>query len=127
MKIHGAAAVALALLVGCGPAASTEAWHADIRGRVTGVIAASDRMHAAHVEGFVRVEGARQSDTRYDKAALTITDTTMITAYENEAPHSVLFPALEAGDSVEAGFTGPVRQSYPVQATAAWIRIIARR
>ncbi|MCI0662531.1 MAG: YobA family protein [Acidobacteria bacterium] len=36
------------------------------------------------------------------------------------------FAALEVGQRVEARFTGPVRESYPVQADAAEITIIKK-
>ena len=114
-------------LSGCRPEVSVVSDRVDIRGRVTGVIAADDGMRGAHVAGFIRVEGAREPDTGFDKAALTVTDSTVIRLREGDAVHTAGFEAIRVGDSVEAAFTGPVRESYPVQATAARITILARR
>lgn len=115
-----------ALLPGCRPEMSNERPHIDIRGRVTGVIVASGEMRDRKIEGFVRVEGIREPDTGYDKAAITITDSTTIRLHEAGEIRPADFSAIRDGDSVEAEFTGPVRESYPVQVTARWITIIAR-
>jgi hypothetical protein len=128
MKIYQAVAwAALILAGGCRPEVSTGSDPVSIRGRVTGVIAAGQGMREAHVAGFVRVEGAREPDTGYDKASITVTDSTTITIDEKGERRAAGFEAIHEGDSVEATFTGPVRESYPVQATAGRITIVARQ
>lgn len=119
--------MAVALAAGCSDRASRAPERIDIRGRITGIISASPEMRRAHaVQGFIRVEGAREPDTQYDRAAITITDSTAITVMEGETPGDGKFAALKKGDSVEATFTGPVRESYPVQVTASHVRVIGR-
>lgn len=112
----------LLALAACRTNSPVEQGGADIRGRITGIIPSKDG--SPGIAGFVRVEGTRDSTTRYDKASITVTDSTSITRADGARG---AFADLHDGDSVEASFTGPVRESYPVQATARSIRIIPHR
>ncbi|WP_287155676.1 DUF3221 domain-containing protein [Candidatus Solincola tengchongensis] len=96
----------------------------DIRGYVTQVAVpmppppgASDTM-----VGKVLVEGELEEDTRYDRAWVTVMPETRI--YRVSDGSGVYFNDLEKGVKVEVFFTGPVMESYPVQATASEIRIL---
>ena len=107
------AAVAL-----CLPLAS---FAADIRGKITTVTPAG----TAKTGGSVRIEGTVEKDTTVDKAATRITAQTKILKLENGKKTAQTFNDLKVGQSVEATFTGPVAESYPVQATAGEIIILA--
>jgi hypothetical protein len=107
----------LLALAACRTNAPIEHEGPDIRGRITGIIPSKNR----GIAGFIRVEGRRDSTTRYDKASITVTDSTTITRADGARG---VFADLREGDSVEASFTGPVRESYPVQATGRIITII---
>lgn len=122
MNIFLTAILAATTVAGCSPKASVEHDRTDIRGRITGVIPGADASRA--LQGFIQVDGTRQPDTQYDRAAITITDSTHI-SLGGDAGKDGTFGDLKMGDSVEATFTGPVRTSYPVQATASKVRIIA--
>lgn len=98
----------------------------DIRGRVTGRLDAPERMRTQRLIGFLKVEGGGES-SRYDCAAVTITDTTAISIVDGGARRTGSFAAIRLGDSVEATFTGAVLESYPPQATARTLVVIPRR
>jgi len=88
----------------------------DIRGRVTALH--PDRSGA----GTVLIEGLKEPDTSYDKAGLRVTARARLV---NHAGEKVSIAYLRVGQRVEARFTGPVAESYPVQAIAAEIRILS--
>lgn len=98
----------------------------DIRARVTGRLDAPERMRPQRLVGFLKVEGGGEG-SRYDCAAVTVTDTTAITILDGGARRTGSFAAIRLGDSVEATFTGPVLESYPPQATARTLAVIPRR
>ncbi|MDB5035430.1 MAG: S-layer protein [Chlorobi bacterium] len=114
------------LLAACHSAPPRAADQPDIRGRITGIVPAPG-MESRKITGFIRIEGRRDSTTGYDKAAVTVTDSTVITLAVDGRHAEGAFADFREGDSVEASFTGPVRESYPVQATARHISILARR
>jgi hypothetical protein len=120
-KLTGVVLTALsvvALLVGCAAEAPP---NPDVRGNVTSVtgVGRSDGDNLC----TVLVEGSVQKDTRVDRASVTVTRDTKIYAWEEGHLVTTTFDALKVGETVEAWFTGPVRESYPVQATAREIII----
>ena len=72
----------------------------------------------------VRIEGAVEPDTSYDAAVVSITDQTKIYRQQGSERREVAIDELASGQRVEAVFTGPVMESYPVQATASQIVIL---
>jgi hypothetical protein len=72
----------------------------------------------------VLIEGAKEPDTQVDKAVVDITAETNFFIKQGGESKPVELEALKEGQRVEARFTGPVRESYPVQATAAEITIL---
>lgn len=123
----GGAALALAfgvlgLLAGCG-GSEPEPVTADIRGVITALTPAGEPGAAL---GSVRIEGAKQPDTRYDKASVRITPETRVFQQLGDFRRPLTFADLALGDKVEARFTGPVAESYPVQATASEVVILFR-
>jgi len=69
------------------------------------------------------VEGPLYEDTSYDKAYISITPSTLIFKIDNLLSSNsqfipIPFRELQTGMIVEVTFTGPVLESYPVQATA---------
>lgn len=92
----------------------------DVRGDITQITKSDSK----GVLGIILVEGELQEDTKVDKASVTVTDKTKIFAEGNqEVLEDASFSLLQAGQLVEVEFTGPVRESYPVQATAKTIVI----
>ena len=115
-----AAGLLLALLSACtsdGDAAPASG-DPDIRGVITSITAGS-----GDVVGSVRIEGAIDQDTSYDKAVVRVESDTQIFRHASNAMMEVTFGDLTVGQTVEAWFFGPVAESYPVQAKASWIVI----
>lgn len=113
---------ALGLLAGCGEP-EPEPVTADIRGVITALTPAGEPGAGL---GSVRIEGAKLPDTRYDKASVRITSETRVFQQLGDFRRPLTFADLALGDKVEARFTGPVADSYPVQATASEVVILLR-
>jgi hypothetical protein len=116
-----AAGLALVLLGACtgdSDAAPTPGGP-DIRGVVTIITDG-----AGDVIGSVRIEGAIAEDTDYDKAVVRVESDTRILRQVGNATMEITFGDLEVGQTVEAWFTGPVAESYPVQVKASQIVIV---
>jgi hypothetical protein len=97
---------------------------ADIRGEVRDILVASEKMRGRGIIGFVRIEGSRDSTRRYDRADVTITDTTDIFGEESGSRHAMTFDSIRRGQRIEAFFIGSVLESYPVHATARRVVIV---
>ncbi len=87
---------------------------ASIAGRITAVDLATGRT------GVVRVEANPQDSAGSDKAVVRVTGSTTVRA---PASTNVEPGGLRVGQWVRVWFTGPVRESYPVQADAGTIVI----
>ena len=72
------------------------------------------------------VEGKKDADTIYDKASVTIKNTTKILRVEGEQLKEAKLEDLKVGTMVEITFTGPVKESYPVQADAGKVVILPK-
>lgn len=128
----------LAMLVGCGqppvdggasPLASPDAIASpatngegtastctdpDIRGMITNVSVENDGV-------VILIEGEIEEDTSYDRASVTVNQQTQISRRQGG---SVTLDDLQNGVQVEACFSGPVMESYPVQAEADGVVIL---
>lgn len=113
----------MTLLLGCGPFGAGGGG-VDIRGNITSIHRADAQSQEEGTIGTVLIEGAIEEDTGFDKASVTITEETRIFEQEGQGRRAVTFEALQVGQRVEARFTGPVMESYPVQATAKEIVIL---
>ena len=60
-----------------------------------------------------------------DRARLTLKDDSLILAQEGTSRLEVAFSALSIGQKVEGRISGPVMESYPIQATASGIMILS--
>ena len=116
----------IALVACCGAlaAAQNAADKADIRGRVTNQTAAGEEARKKGVLGTVLIEGAKEKDTGFDKASVRVTDKTKIEKLDGKERKPAKFEDLKKGARVQAVFTGPVAESYPVQATAGAVLIL---
>jgi hypothetical protein len=95
----------------------------DVRGVITSFTRAEGKARGK-VLAHVFIEGAKEPDTQVDKASVTVTAETKVFINRDGERKPAEFAALKEGQKVEAGFTGPVRLSYPVQADAAEITIL---
>jgi hypothetical protein len=98
-------------------------WAADIRGKITS-ISPADPQNAGRFLGAVLIEGAIQKDTTHDKAMTRVWAQTQLFKMENGKKIEAHFSDLKVGQTVEATFSGPVAESYPVLATAGEIVIL---
>jgi hypothetical protein len=103
-----------------------------VRGKITRVQPLDDGAAPNGVFGTVLVEGVKAPDTSVDKAVVSVTPATRLLLRSSEGtgaadkPRTPLrFADLAVGQTVEVRFTGPVRKSYPVQATAAEVIVLA--
>lgn len=112
--------IILTLFAACGPSAAPPAAPAaDIVGQITAIQPAEA---PGDLIGSVLIEGTREENPQYDRASVRITAETRILQGDDRQP--VTFEALETGQRVEARFSGPVMESYPVQALAGEIVIL---
>ena len=82
----------------------------------------TDQVGALRVEQYPdRQVGDRGLPTGGEKAAVTVTTDTRILRQTKGALESAAFDDLATGQEVAVWFSGPVAESYPVQATAATI------
>jgi hypothetical protein len=76
------------------------------------------------VLGAILVEGAVEEDTRYDKASIAVRRSTGVFKQIGVERRPATFADLRIGQFAEARFAGPVRETYPLQGTAAEIVIL---
>ena len=112
-------ACVVALTWSCAPTSLPEE-PPSIRGQITSITPSEKGS-----EGSVLIEGAKESDTEYDKASVRITTDTQI--FDADGNPGLSFGDLETGMRVEAWFTGAVAESYPVQALAETVRVLQAR
>jgi len=133
VKWLGGAAVAFcviaAMVMGCS-GSGDRAVEAPPAGEpdITGIISAVTKVEGdPDLLGSILVDAMDSAESRYDMAAVTVTtETGMYDAAELTAPPvRVGFDALAEGQSVAVYFTGPVAESYPAQAKAAYIYLVA--
>jgi beta-N-acetylhexosaminidase len=116
-------ALAVVLAAGAGLAAGDPA-KVDIRGKVTKVMPADAEGKKRGLVGVVMVEGTKDKDTGYDKASVKVTEKTSLKKRVGKDLKDAKFEDVKEGTKVEAVFTGPVLQSFPVQATAKEVVIL---
>jgi hypothetical protein len=95
---------------------------ADIRGYVTSISVVEGGQN--DVLGSVLIEGEREEDTSFDRANVTVKEDTRVYIENGGERVEAAFSDLGVGQYVEAAFTGPVAESYPVQATASEIVVL---
>lgn len=89
----------------------------DIRGSVTSFQRTDDG-------ASMLVEGRVEGGTSFDKASVTVRDDTEVWRREGDKWRRGEIGDLARAKRVEAWFTGPVAESYPVQATARAIAVL---
>jgi hypothetical protein len=102
---------------------ASAAFAIDVRGKITSISVSATKAAL----GRVLIEGKMEKDTSVDKASARVTAKTSILRMENGKKVAGKFGDLKVGQSVEASFTGPVSESYPVQGMASEIVILQTR
>ena len=111
-----ARATALGVILLCASAA----FATDVRGKITSISVSATNPAL----GTVLIEGKVEKDTSVDKASTRVTAKTSIFRMEDGKKVAGKFSDLKVGGTVEASFTGPVSESYPVQGAASEIVIL---
>jgi hypothetical protein len=115
----GIAFVVAALVIACAsPRPRLPSSAPSIEGSVTAVDPQGEGI------GSIRVEANPAETSGSDKAVVYITRATEIVRGDSVRAN---FAALARGQWVRVWFTGPVRESYPVQADAALVQIDTAR
>ena len=102
---------------------ASAAFAADVRGKITSISVSATNPAL----GTVLIEGKVEKDTSVDKASARVTAETSIVRMEDGKKVAGKFSDLKVGQTVEASFTGPVAESYPVQGAASEIVILQTR
>ena len=106
-------AIGLSTAPGCGHTPTrVPTTPPDIAGHITAVDPAGERI------GTIRVEAAPQDSTGSAKAVVRVGQVTTVIGPGGRVG---TFASLEVGQSVRVWFSGPVRESYPLQAAAATV------
>jgi len=87
---------------------------------ITGTVTSTAGVTNGDIVGSFLVEDGTGD---YDKASVTVTVKTGWFRHSGDAYVAIDRPTGQelAGKTVEVQFTGPVAESYPVQATAGWV------
>ena len=79
---------------------------------------------AGDIIGSILIEGNIEKDTEFDKASVTITKETRVFESKSGKLIKASFDSLKPNQRVQALFTGPVMESYPVQVKAKEVVIL---
>lgn len=115
----------IAVPPGCGPSGPSGG-RIDIEGYISSMWGMSADAGPHGVLGSILIDGEDTSGAGHGKASVNITDKTRIWDMTGSAARRAAFEDLEVGQRVQAAFTGPVAESYPVQATAGELIIVER-
>jgi hypothetical protein len=108
----------VAVSASCAPAAEPIETEADFTGFITEIHPTQE----SGIAGQISVEShADKIVTRY---TITIKDETLIFREDGDNLRSATFAALEIQQWVEIWFSGPVMESWPMQATAQQVVIL---
>ncbi len=77
--------------------------------------------------GSIYVEAPKGAKFAYDKAMIRVNDKTKIQRMNGKLVEDAKFAEIKNGVKVSVWFTGPVAESYPVQATAGRIIIFPEK
>jgi hypothetical protein len=118
LVLVGLLVVLIAISPCCAPAAKPLETEADFHGFITGI----HLNREGDTIGQISVES--HADKLVSKCVVTITDETLIFQKDGDELRPVDFEELENQQQwVKIWFTGPVLESYPVQATASQVVI----
>ncbi len=93
---------------------------ADIRGEVKSVAA----VDAKAFIGRMMIDGKKEADTMYDKASVTVLRGAKIKKWVGGKAAEAKFEDIKVGCKIQCVFTGPVAESYPVQARTMEVLIL---
>lgn len=95
----------------------------DIHGPADKVTAANDAAKKNGILGSMLIEAPKEAKFAYDKAFVRVNNRTKIQKMNGKLVEDAKFEEIKNGVKISVWFTGPVAESYPVQATAGKILI----
>lgn len=120
----GALLISLLVCVGvfaaCADTPEPDERAPDIRGTITQISAPG----ATEVPFRMLVEGRIEEDTRYDRASVSVVESTRVFQETEDGFREASRRDLATGQRVEVQFREPVAESYPVQAQAGQVVIL---
>lgn len=116
-------AVALAIGAACATKVALPTREPEVRGVVTAVTPADAGETGSERLGTLRVEENPADSSGSAKWVLTITGNTIVLMRPGEMTEPASFQRLVIGQRVDAWVTGPVAESYPMQATASHLLV----
>ena len=112
--------LAMACVLAADSEPKTKPPRADVRGKIETV-----NLNMKGVPGgMLLIEGTKEKDTQHDKASVRLTKATKVYKWVDGKKKEAKVADLKKGATVQADFTGPVAESYPVQATAKEVLIL---
>jgi len=108
----------LVMTVGCASAPEALETEPDFTGFITEI----HTIDKTGTPGQILVES--HADKLVDKYIVTIKEETLILEQDGDSRRQVAFEALETKQQVQVWFSGPVRESFPMQATAQQVVVI---
>ena len=93
-----------------------------IREKISNIFPAEPQAQE-HGIGTLLIEGSKEGKAEFGRASVKVKGSTRIFKKHGNKLQSATFEDLVNGQWVEVKFTGPVLQSYPVQAVAGEIVI----
>ena len=93
---------------------------ADIRGKVEARMFFKGKAE----QGTLRIVGTKEKDTQYDQAVVTVPSTAKIYTWKGGKKVDAKYDDIKKGDLVQVTFTGDIRESFPIQATASEVLIL---
>jgi hypothetical protein len=122
---------AMAVVAGCGGPTGggtpSPTPSADGRADITGVVRELTRTGADDGRPVLLVVGDPSATNSVDRASVRVTPGTTVWGPAGEGRDELSAADLAVGQRVAVWFTGPVAESYPVQATAGDIEILQPR
>lgn len=116
-------ALALVTSAVCATKVALPTREPEVRGVVTAVTPADAGETGSERLGTLRVEANPADSSGSAKWVLTITGNTIVLMRPGEMTEPASFQRLVIGQRVDAWVTGPVAESYPMQATASHLLV----
>ena len=114
---------ALSIAAACATKVALPSRDPEVRGVVTAVTPAAAGESGDQPLGTLRIEENPADSSGSAKWVLSITGNTIVLVRPGEVTEPASFERLVIGQRVEAWITGPVRESYPMQATASHLLV----
>ena len=116
-------ALALSIVAACATRVALPSRDPEVHGIVTAVTPADAGETGGERLGTLRVEENPADSSGSAKWVLTITGNTIVLVRPGEMTEPASFQRLVIGQRVDAWVTGPVAESYPMQATASHLLV----